>query len=108
MIQCPRNLIQMYAVIITYKVPLTEIDQALDEHIEWLDRYYENGSFLASGRREPRNGGVILVRDQLAEPLDWILKKDPFHHQGLANHEVIEFHPSKLASELEQYSELFS
>ena len=98
----------MYAVIITYKVPLTEIDQALDEHIEWLDLYYENGSFLASGRREPRNGRVILVREQPDESLDSILKKDPFHYLGLADHEVIEFHPSKLAPELERNSELFS
>lgn len=97
----------MYAVIITYKAPLEEIDQALPAHVEWLDQHYAQGTFLASGRREPRNGGVILARQQPLEALHQTLELDPFHSLDLATHEVVQFHPSKLADSLQGFSELF-
>ncbi len=51
----------MIVVTLTYKKPLTEVDAVLKEHIAFLDHYYEQKKFLASGRRENRVGGVILV-----------------------------------------------
>ncbi len=76
-------------------VDLALIDDALDAHVEWLDEHYRSGLFLASGRREPRTGGVILAsgtRQRLARAV----VTDPFGLRGLAQHTVIEFHPSKL------------
>ncbi|AIY35736.1 hypothetical protein BA71_03262 [Acinetobacter baumannii LAC-4] len=51
----------MIVVTLTYKKPLTEVNAVLKEHIAFLDHYYEQKKFLASGRRENRVGGVILV-----------------------------------------------
>ncbi|MGT3821224.1 YciI family protein [Acinetobacter baumannii] len=43
-------------VTLTYKKPLAEVDAVLKEHIAFLDHYYEQKKFLASGRRENRVG----------------------------------------------------
>jgi uncharacterized protein YciI len=52
----------VYIVILTYIKPLDEIDAAIPAHVEWLKKGYAEGIFLASGRRIPRNGGVILAK----------------------------------------------
>ncbi|MDQ1208830.1 uncharacterized protein YciI [Acinetobacter baylyi] len=49
----------MIVVSLTYKKPLVEVDAVLKEHIAFLDHYYEQKKFLASGRRENRVGGAI-------------------------------------------------
>ena len=51
----------IYVVVLTYIKPLEEVDRAIPAHIEWLKKGYADGLFLASGRRIPRTGGVILA-----------------------------------------------
>ena len=85
----------VYVAILTYVKPLEEIDTALPAHIEWLNRYYDNGVFIASGRRIPRNGGVILAKGETIETITEIMKEDPFCKLGLATHEIFPFEASK-------------
>lgn len=91
----------MYAVILDYIRPLDEIDAALADHVIWLDAQYAAGIFLASGRREPRVGGMILAADVPRDVVDAAIAGDPFAVRGLATHTVHEFHPSKWADEVE-------
>ncbi|GAB3504069.1 YciI family protein [Amycolatopsis cihanbeyliensis] len=95
----------MYVVLVNYTAPIQEIDYALPDHAEWLAKQYEQGNFLASGRRNPRTGGVIIARPMLRGKLDAILATDPFAVQHLAHHEVIEFSPTKTAPELREINE---
>lgn len=88
----------MFVVSIEYKVDLAEVDKLIPEHIEFLDKYYDKGNFLASGRKVPRTGGVILARASSKEELDTILAEDPFNKANLADYEVTEFLPSKYAA----------
>ncbi|MBJ7291639.1 MAG: hypothetical protein JHC79_22245, partial [Williamsia sp.] len=74
----------MHVVTLTYVAPLTDIDAALDDHVAWLDENYRDGTFLASGRRDPRVGGVILVADIPRTDLDARLARDPFGQRGFA------------------------
>lgn len=53
---------------------------------------------LASGRREPRTGGVILANSMPIEELTDIVNSDPFAERSLAQHTLIEFHPSRWCS----------
>lgn len=87
----------MFVVILTYTKPLHDIDDLLEEHVRFLDRQYVAGHFLASGRRVPRTGGVILARSMERASLDKILQDDPFQKNGVATYEVVEFTPSKVA-----------
>ena len=91
----------MFIVNITYKVPLEDVDQHLEAHIAFLNRQYELGTFLASGRKVPRTGGIILAKGRNRNALLEVLKRDPFKSEGLADYEVIEFVPSKTAPGLE-------
>lgn len=85
----------MIIVTLTYKKPLTEVDAVLAEHIAFLDHYYAQKKFLASGRRENRVGGVILVLSKSIEEAQQIMRNDPFNQQGIADYEYLWFEPSK-------------
>ena len=90
----------MFIVSITYTSDMSKIDKYLEEHISYLDKHYEKGSFIASGRKAPRTGGVILATAGNRGDLEQILDEDPFKVHHLADYEIIEFIPTKSAPEL--------
>lgn len=87
----------MFIVMLTYQRPLSEIDALMRRHVAWLERHYESGLFIASGRRVPRVGGVILARSGDAAALEAAMQEDPFVKHGAASFEVIEFTASMTA-----------
>lgn len=52
----------LIVIDLTYKVSLDQVEQYLEAHRAFLDKNYDNGVFLLSGPKEPREGGVILVK----------------------------------------------
>jgi uncharacterized protein YciI len=91
----------VFVVVLTYQKPLDVIDRLLEAHCRYLDDNYAKGIFLASGRREPRIGGVILARAESRPALEAILAADPFFREDAATYEIIEFIPGKVAPGLE-------
>ena len=91
----------MFVVLLTYTQPLASVDALVPAHREFLQRMYQAGTFLLSGRKEPRNGGVILAHATSAEELEWALAQDPFHVHGVASYQVIEFLPTMAAPALQ-------
>jgi uncharacterized protein YciI len=91
----------MFLVLLTYTKPLDEVDALLPAHREFLGRMYAAGTFLLSGRREPRSGGVILADAASAQALDAVLAQDPFRIHGVASYQVIEFVPTMAAPGLQ-------
>jgi uncharacterized protein YciI len=85
----------MFVVTLTYTAPLEEIDKLVPAHAAWLDRHYEAGVFVLSGRRVPRTGGVILARGVDRDELERILASDPF--DPVRTYEITEFAASKAA-----------
>jgi uncharacterized protein YciI len=90
----------MFVIVLTYLEPLDVVERHLVAHVEYLKKQYEAGVFIASGRRIPRTGGVILARAGNRHALQEILKQDPFCVHGIAEYEIIEFSPSMAAPEL--------
>jgi len=90
----------MFIINLTYKTELEKVDQFLNEHIEFLNVQYALGNFLASGRKIPRTGGIILSNVGNGLELKKIIEKDPFKKNELADYEIIEFVPSKTCEEL--------
>ncbi|HFC8536657.1 TPA: YciI family protein [Neisseria bacilliformis] len=90
-------------VSLEYIRPLAEIEAALPEHIAYLERHYRAGTFLMSGRKQPRTGGVILMQADSREQVEQTIAKDPFHRAGLAEYSITEFLPTKTADSLAQY-----
>jgi uncharacterized protein YciI len=86
-----RNVEPVFAVILTYTAPLTEIDRHVAGHREWLRAQYDAGRLLVSGPRTPRTGGVLLFATMPRGDLDAVLAEDPFTEHGLADREIVEF-----------------
>ena len=51
----------MFIISLTYTQSLEAIDQHLEAHVAFLKEQYAKGLFIASGRKVPRSGGVILA-----------------------------------------------
>lgn len=96
----------MFVVSLTYKKPIAEVEPHLAAHICYLDECYAKGIFIASGRKVPRTGGVILAKAESRAALEAILQQDPFYLEDVAEFEVIEFIPTKTASGLEELIEV--
>lgn len=95
----------MYVVLLNYTAPLAEIDYVLPDHNEWLARQFDQGLFLAAGRRNPRVGSVLLARPMSRGKLDALLATNPLLVHHLAHTEVIEFPATRTAPELRQLNE---
>ena len=81
----------MYVISLTYKVELSQMDEARPLHLEWLKKHYDSGLFIASGRQNPPVGGVIIANQIPRAELDALLKTDPFAQQNLAEYDIVEF-----------------
>ena len=91
----------MFIVSLTYKTELSEVDQHIEAHVTFLEKYYAAGKFIASGRKVPRIGGVILINAANEAEVDSIIKEDPFHIANIANYEVTQFIPTMAAKEFD-------
>lgn len=85
----------MFVVLLTYQVPLEQIDQAMRKHMAWLRKQYSENRFLVSGRRVPRTGGVLIAKEHDKDALPEFVESDPFVAGGLATYEIIEFNSSQ-------------
>lgn len=90
----------MFVIELVYKADLTEIDAAMKPHVAFLNKYYKAGKFLISGRKIPRDGGIILALGDSREQIEQIMSEDPFCSRGLADFRVIEFRASQRADDI--------
>lgn len=96
----------MFLILLRYKKPLTEVDRFVPEHREFLNRHYASGHFLLSGRKEPRDGGVILARAGARSEIEDIVRRDPFHREHIAEYDIVEFLPSMASTSLDKLREI--
>jgi uncharacterized protein YciI len=92
----------MFVIELSYKVPLGEIDASMPAHVKFLKKYYAAGQFVVSGRKIPRDGGIILAVGKSREQIEAIAREDPFCARGLADFRVIEFRVSQHADDIHQ------
>lgn len=85
----------MYIISLTYKVSIDRIESLIPEHSAFLQEYYDSGQFIASGRKEPRTGGIIIANADSKNEIEQIISKDPFYIHQMADYEITEFIPSK-------------
>ncbi|HEX6274341.1 MAG TPA: YciI family protein [Polyangiaceae bacterium] len=97
-----REAKSVFVIELTYKAELAAIDAAMAPHMAYLKKYYDAGVFVLSGRKIPREGGVILAVGETRERVEAIAREDPFHARGLSDFRVIEFRASQRADDLAQ------
>ena len=78
----------MFVIEIIYKASLAEIDAHMAAHVKFLKKYYAAGNFLVSGRKIPRDGGIIVAVGPSRERMQAIIEEDPFHARGLADFRI--------------------
>ena len=91
----------MFVIEIIYKAALAEIDAHMAAHVRFLKKYYAAGNFLVSGRKIPRDGGIIVAVGPSRERIQAIVEEDPFHARGLADVRVVEFRVSQRADDID-------
>ena len=91
----------MFVVSIEYKVEFEKIDPLIDEHFDFLHKYYEKDLFVVSGRKEPRTGGIIIVKNERRTLVEEVIKEDPFYREKVADYEITEFIPGTVGKGFE-------
>ena len=91
----------MFVIELIYKADLAEIDRHMAAHVNFLKKYYASGHFLVSGRKIPRDGGIIVAVGSDRDTVEAIAREDPFCAHGLVDVRVIEFRPSQRADDID-------
>jgi uncharacterized protein YciI len=94
--------VAMFVIELIYKVDLAEIDAHMAAHVTFLKKYYTAGNFLVSGRKIPRDGGIILAVGKSRRQIEAIVEEDPFYEHDLADFRIIEFRASQRANDIQK------
>ena len=91
----------MLIVDLTYKTSLDLVNENVQAHRDFLDKYYKEKVFLVSGPKIPKEGGVIVANVEKSK-MEEIIKQDPFYTQGIADYKITCFDPVKRLELLEE------
>ena len=86
----------MFIISLHYIVPLETLDAHMADHVKFLRKYYKENVFIASGRKVPRTGGIILAVAETKDRVEQIIKEDPFYRHQLAEFTITEFMTSQM------------
>lgn len=90
----------MFILSLTYVKPQEEADRLMEPHMAWVNEGYDTGLLLASGRKVPRTGGLILARGERAD-IEAFVAADPFSVHGVADYEITEVALTRTADGLD-------
>jgi uncharacterized protein YciI len=90
----------MFVIELIYKADLAEIDAHMEAHMKFLRKHYASGHFLVSGRKVPRDGGIIVALGSNRGEIEQIVGQDPFCTHGLADVRIVEFRASQIADDM--------
>jgi len=92
----------MFIIELIYKAPLAQIDAQMPAHMKFLKKHYDAGHFLISGRKIPREGGIIIAIGPDRAAIESVAREDPFVKQQLADVRIIEFRASQCAPDIDR------
>jgi uncharacterized protein YciI len=96
----------MFVIDLHYIVPLEELDRHMNDHVKFLKEYYKKNVFIASGRKVPRTGGIILALADSKEQVKAIMDEDPFCKLKLSQVTITEFNTSQTHPEFKKILDL--
>ncbi len=92
----------MFIIDLHYRAPLEKLDDVMVDHLKFLHKYYKLNVFVASGRKVPRTGGIILALATSKEEIQKIMQEDPFCRHNRAEFTVTEFQTSQFHPEMKK------
>lgn len=84
---------KLFVFLVNYTASIDKIDEFLAAHRSYLNDGYKEGFLLASGPREPRDGGLIIGKFECINCANAFAKADPFSKNNLAEYKIYEFNP---------------
>ncbi|MBV7528761.1 YciI family protein [Chitinophaga sp. sic0106] len=88
----------MFLILLQYIRPVAAVEHFMEAHTAFLQKYFETGQFILSGRRKPKSGSLILCKASSRKEVEEIMKEDPLEKFQLALYEIIEFEPQTYAT----------
>ncbi|MFI8435392.1 YciI family protein [Streptomyces sp. NPDC079020] len=95
----------MFVLELTYTAPVERVEALMQDHVSWLDEQYAAGVFIASGRKNPRDGGVIMAVGDDRAQIEKIAAADPFAAHQVCAYRITEFIATKTSPELTSYKQ---
>ncbi|WP_143308550.1 YciI family protein [Chitinophaga vietnamensis] len=92
----------MFLILLQYIRPVAAVEHFMEAHTAFLQKHYETGQFILSGRRKPKSGSLILCKASSRREVEQIMAEDPLEKNQLALYEIIEFEPTMYANALER------
>lgn len=86
-----------------YKKPWQEMEADILEHRKLLDVGIAEGWVLFAGPKEPRLGGLVVLKSESLEDLKKFFAMDPYNVKNLAEFQYNEFHPVKMQPFMKQW-----
>jgi uncharacterized protein YciI len=93
----------MFVLELTYTAPADEVDALREAHMAWVDEQFEAGVFVASGRKNPLDGGVILAVGDDRDRIEAVVASDPFAQEEVCAYRITQFTMTRTAPGLEEY-----
>ena len=81
----------MFVIDIHYTAPLEEVDKYIEGHTAYLQKYIDNNTFIVTGRKVPRTGGILIANAGSKEEAEKIITEDPFYQHKVAEMTITEF-----------------
>ncbi|STQ86573.1 GTP cyclohydrolase [Helicobacter muridarum] len=82
---------KLFVCIVNYIKPLDKVEEVLPLHRAYLQECYNKGFLLASGPKNPRDGGLIIGKFKDKQEAILFSKNDPFCQKDIAEYDIIEF-----------------
>ena len=90
----------MFVIELVYTADLVQIDAQMKPHMAFLRAQYDAGTFVMSGRKVPRDGGIIIATGDDRDAIEAVVKQDPFVARGLAEYRIIQFRATQRADDI--------
>jgi uncharacterized protein YciI len=93
----------MFVLELTHMAPPEEVDALREAHLEWVEEHFEAGVFVISGRKNTRDGGVILAVGDDRDRIEAVVASDPYVQEEVCAYRIIPFTAARTARGLEEY-----
>jgi uncharacterized protein YciI len=93
----------LHLLILRYTGSAAEAEPHVPGHVEFLERYHTEGTFVLSGQMEPQEtGGAVVATGVDRAAIEEIAATDPLVTAGVASYEIVTITPSRVHQDLEQ------
>jgi uncharacterized protein YciI len=82
-------------MISTYLKPLAEVDEAREDHLQFVGDLEKRGFCVTAGRQDPPNGGILLLDVDTEAEAHALIAEDPYVQRGLAAYAATGWLPTR-------------